>query len=754
LEKLRKGSGSLPGLRMRRIPAASLTRFIAMSEPAASTTHVPELGVFRLGEWSVRQAEGVLCSEDRSLRLEPRVMDVLACLAGESGRVVAKEELLAMVWGGAFVEEGVLSQAIHSLRKALGDDARQPRYIQTIPKRGYRLLAPVELERRATETVGETSPGPLQQSPADPGSTPISGGSRRTRLVQALAGLMVALALWIAWDRHETQRQVSGQPIRIVVLPFENLGAPEDPYFAAGLTEEITANLTLLPTVQVIPGRNALGDKGVAKPLSEIGEELKVGYVLQGKVNWLPGRQQVRVMPQLIRVADATIILASPFEGNAHSLFKAQQEISRAVISALDITLTPEQSRGVGERSTKNSEAYRAYVQGLVLKDQPFYSPPHLEKAAQSLEQAVEIDPGFAEAWAELSQVHSYLAFNTDRSSKRLEQARRAMEKAVALAPDLLSTRLAQAYFSYRCLEDYDTAFEQLNAAARVAPSFPEIFRIRGLLLRRKGKLPEAIEELKRALSLNPRIPELVWTIAETYGALRDYERADAYFERAISLAPDEPFSYEQRAIVRLAWTGNLGEGRAILEDSPVHDSPQLELAAVSFDLYERKYQQALTRLSPESVQKLSPSDHTRLAALKVIALERLGDHRGALALAEVNLRDFKLRMAQYSRHPLFRVYLAMTLAELGQKEEAIAYVEQAVQQSEHDAFSGPMVLEGQAMVEATLNRRQEAVALLSRLLRTSYRRPTSVAALRLDPVWDPLRGDPGFEALLRLHKD
>lgn len=681
-------------------------------------------------------------------------MDVLACLAGDSGRVIAKEELLAAVWGGAFVEEGVLSQAIHSLRKALGDDARQPRYIQTIPKRGYRLLPPVELEHDETEPVEEVSPGPLQQSPVNPGWTPAYRGSRRTRLIQALAGLTVALALWIAWDRHEARRQVSKEGIRIVVLPFEDLGKPEDPYFATGLTEEITANLTLLPTAQVIPGRNALGNKGVVKPLSEIGEQLKVDYVLQGKVNWLAGRQQVRVMPQLIRVADQAIILASPFEGNVHSLFKAQQEISRAVISTLDITLTPEQSRGVGERSTKNPEAYRAYVQGLVLKDQPFYSPPHLEKATQSLEQAVEIDPSFAEAWAELSQVHSYLAFNTDRSSKRLEQARWAMEKAVVLAPDLLSTRLAQAYFSYRCLEDYDAAFEHLNAAARIAPSFPEIFRIRGLLLRRKGKLPEALEELKRALSLNPRIPELVWTIAETYGALRDYERADAYFERAISLAPDEPFSYEQRALVRLSWTGNLGEARAILEDSPMHDSPQLQLAAISFDLYERKYQQALTRLSLEDTKKLSPADQTRLATFKVIALERLGDRRAALALAETNARDFKLRLAQASRHPLFRVYLAMTLAELGRKEEALAYADQAVQQSEHDAFSGPMVLEGHAMVDATLSRRREAVSLLSRLLQTSYRRSISVVLLRLDPVWDPLRGDPGFEALLRSHEN
>src|SRR5688500_4417914 len=114
-----------------------------MSQLRESATRVPQLGEFRLGDWSICQAEGTLCRGDRLTRLEPRIMDLLVYLAAEPGKVVPKEELLEVVWGGAFVEEGVLSQAIHSLRKALGDDARQPHFVQTIPKRGYLLVAPV-----------------------------------------------------------------------------------------------------------------------------------------------------------------------------------------------------------------------------------------------------------------------------------------------------------------------------------------------------------------------------------------------------------------------------------------------------------------------------------------------------------------------------------------------------------------------------------------------------------------------------------
>lgn len=731
-------------------------RLQPMDEPVETPPRVPDLGRFRLGEWSVRQAEGVLFTEDRSVHLEPRVMEVLACLAADPEGVVTKEELLAKVWGGSFVEEGALSQAIHGLRKALGDDARQPRYIQTIPKRGYRLLVPVEREREPRE-MPEPAQAPAARNPVAPVSHPLSGSRRSARLLQAAAGMVLALVLWMTWSHLEAQRRGSaardgeGKPgIRIVVLPFEDVGKPEDPYFAAGLTEEITSNLTLLPSLQVIPGRNALNEKGVARPLEEIRKDLQADYVLQGRVMWRPGGRQVRVLPQLVRTLDDSIVLATPFEGEAHSPFKAQQEISRSVLSTLDVALTPEQSRGWGERSTESPDAYRAYVQGLVEKDQPFYSPPHLERAAESFEKAVEADPDFAEAWAELSQVHSYLAFNTDRSLKRREQARRAMEKAIDLAPDLVSTRLAQAYFSYRCQEDYGAALKQLSALAGMAPNRAEVFEMRGLLLRRTGHLPEAIEDLKRASALNPRTADLIWTIAETYGALRDYERADAYFERAIALAPDEPFNYEQRAHVRLAWTGNLQEARAILEDSPVLDSPQLQLAAVTFDLYERKFQQALTRVSAENQEKLSPADRIRLDVLRVLALERLGDHPAALALARKNLSTLELRVSQYSRHPLFRVYLALTLAQLDRGQEAVVQAEEAVRQSRHELFSSYRVVEVQAMVDATLGRHREAINLLDLLLRTSYRAPISAAGLRWDPVWDPLRSDSDFEKLAR----
>lgn len=731
-----------------------------MSQPSELPPRVPDLGRFRLGDWEVNQAENTLCSGGRSVRLERRVMDVLVYLAAEPEKVISKEELLEAVWGGAFVEEGALTQSVHSLRKALGDDARQPRYIQTIPKRGYRLVAPVALE--SAPGVSEVAVE-VPSSPPSVSALPQPGQGRKRTLLRLTAFAIAAVfALGITWDYLAAKRRDPEQPraadsgMRIVVIPFENLGSPEDPYFADGLTEEITANLSLLASLQVISRMTARRYRDERRPLHEIGED-GVDYVLQGTVRWAEGgegRARVRITLQLIRVADDTQAWTNTYEEDVLDIFKVQKEISLRVIEALGLTLMPEETLALREQSTENLEAHRAYIRGLTLKNQPFYSALHLEKAARMFERAVELDPHFTEAWAELSQVHSYIAFNTDRSPKRVKQALQALDQAVALAPDRPAVLLAQAYFSYRCLGDFDAALAQVSAAERRWPHDAKVLETLGLLLRRKGKLPEGIDALQRASELDPLRGDLVWAIAETYRALRAYGQADRFFAQAISLAPDEPFFWEQRALTRLAWTGSVQEARSILEDAPVPGSPGLVPLAVQLDLYEDEYERALKRLVPERVQELPLQEQSRLAMFKVIARARLGDHGSALKMAEENRAQLEKRAILYPNEPIFRAYLAVALAQLGQGGEALEQAERAVREKRHDAFSGPRLVEIQAIVDVTLGRRREAVARLARLLTMRYRAAICTAELRLDPVWDPLRNDPGFEALLRRYEN
>lgn len=728
-----------------------------MKPPSQPTTHVPELGDFQLGPWRVLRNEGTLCLDGQSIRLEPRIMDVLVYLAAHSGRVVAKEELIEAVWGGAFVEEGALSQAVHNLRKALGDDARQPRYIQTLPKRGYRVVAEV----RETGSTGESleAPPPALDSPR-PASPALP--DRRVRFLLLALGLGMAAVLWLAWARfskpHPQSPLAPGTAsTRIAVLPFENLGKPEDAFFADGLTEEITKDLTSLSGLQVISRTSALHYKGSRMRLTEIGRELKVAYVLEGTVQWTKGPigpRRVKIIPQLIRVADDAHVWAGAFEREVEDIFEVQAEISQSVIGPLGVTLLPEEKSALRRAPTRNLEAYRAYLRGLELRDQPYYSEEHIRQAVPMFERAVELDPKFAEAWAELSQTHSYMAFNADPSPGRVEAARRALNRAAALTPDLESVRLAQAYFAYRCTGDFKAANEQLDSALRRSPNNPEILQALGFVLRRRGRLAEAIETLERSFSLDPHTVKLAWAIAETYAALREYDQADRAFARAISLAPDQPVYWEERALNRLAWTGDAGAARAVLEEAPIPDDPELIPISFQLDLYQRDYRRALARISGEGLRKVMLQAESRLAILEVIARERLGDRAGARAAAEANLAVLEARVARFPNEAFYRGYLAVALAQVGRREEALREAENAVRQNRDDAFSGPRIVELQAMADAILGRRREAVTQLARLLAIPYQCPISTADLRLNPVWDSLRGDPGFEALLQRPQD
>jgi DNA-binding winged helix-turn-helix (wHTH) protein/TolB-like protein len=713
-----------------------------------SATCIPDHGEFLLGDWRVSQTEGILAMDSLLIRLEPRVMDVLVYLATSPGRVVSKEELLDAVWNGTFVEEGVLSQAIHSLRKALGDDARNPRYIQTIPKRGYRLVAVVA-------PAGDLKPVeelPLLTVELEPERVTLEQPfvfHRQARLFLLILIVLAAAISWIAWNRFKAR------PIRIIVLPFENLGRPaeDDRFFTDGLTEEITNSLASIPPLQVISRSTAIQYRGTRKTVPEIGRELEVDYVLGGTVRWennANGYAEVRIITRLSRVSDDTHLPGPVLEQRVDDIFEVQEKISRQVIQQMNIALRQGEEQALKKRPTENLDSYRAYVRGLELRDQPFYSEEHLYLAIPLFERAVKLDPGFAEAWAELSQTHSYLAFNSDPSPVRIEQARQALERAMDIAPDLVEVRLARAYYTYRCLDDYAAAERQLLETAERFPNNAVVLESLGLVQRRRGHLSEAIESFELARNVNPREVRLPWWIGETYRAMREYARADKYLEQAVNTAPDQAVYWYERALNQLAWTGDPDLVRKLISESPVADDSTLAIAAFQLDLYQGEYERALRRLTPEVMKETAPQVAGRVAVLSVSARERLGDWSGALAAAEINRRLLQERVTRFPKDNFCRAYLAVALAQLGREAQALAQADEAVRRANGDAFSGPRIAEARAMVYARLGRASKAIAELEHLSDTQYQASISAPDLKFNPIWEPLRRKEKFMELLK----
>jgi DNA-binding winged helix-turn-helix (wHTH) protein/TolB-like protein len=708
-----------------------------MSPTREPEARLPESGEFRLNEWTVRPEEGTLSAGERSVHLEPRVMDLLVHLAGQPGRVVSKEELLEAVWEGAVVEEGALSQSIHVIRRALGDDAREPRFIQTVPKRGYRLVAEVTTLAPVSPPTVSVEPAPVPVS-----APPVLRRRGSPRRILAGLGLLVVVVLGIAWARFGTRPSP-----RIVVLPFTNFNRPDHAFFADGLTEEITKDLTALPSLQVISRTSARSYTGTRKPLPEIGKELGVDYVLEGGVLW-NGKDQVRITPRLIRVEDDVVIWSDSFDRTAGDLFDVQQEISREVLGGLGIALRPGERREPQAAPTENLDAYAAYLRGLGLKNQPFYSEKDLRRAVPVLQHAVDLDPGFAAAWAELSQVHSYLAFNSDRSPARVKMSRDALDRARALAPGLLSVRLAEAYYSYRCLDDYGLALRQLQEISKVSPNDPEVLQALGFVLRRRGRLGEALDTLSRAASLDPRTVKLLWAIAETHRARREYEEADEEYGKAIALAPDQPNFWKDRVLNRLAWTGKVEEARKVLAEAPMPDDVGLLPVRFQLDLYDRQYGKALARLAPGPLSQLAPDEQGQLSILAITARDRFGDSAGALAQARAAAAFLTDQIGRTPGEPFLRAYLALALARLGRAEEALNQMDLAIRQKRSDLFTGPRLQEMRAALYLALGRREKAIGQLDPLLSASYQMSLGPAELRLSPVWDPLRSDPRFQEM------
>lgn len=480
---------------------------------------------FRIGEsHQVEPSLNSVTGPAGAIRLEPKVMQVLVCLAENAGDVVSKERLMRSVWPDAFVGDDVLTRAISELRRVFGDDAKEPRFIQTIPKSGYRLIARVS--NGGEEIVGADDR--VIPSLAPPRSR------KRTMWVIGVTLIMLAGVLLWRWQGRVTQLS----PVMIAVLPFEHLGGdPEREYLTDGLTEEISASLGQIdPEHLNVKGRTSTKMyKRTGKSPMEIGRELGVEYVVEGSVRAESGR--LRVTSKLIRVRDQVQIWAESFDSEPGSMLELQRELSAGIARQVRLRLSPHRLTALARRHTQNAEAYDFYLRGRHFWNQ--LTPETNRRAVAAYLRATELDPGFALAWSGLADIYSVSPMNSDVAPIEVSpRAQSAIAHAVASGSGLAETQTALGTIHFWLDWDWpaaETAFRKANA---VDPSYSLAYRVLGIVLAYLGRHDEAREAMRRARELEPFAAVEHALSAHVEFAARDFKSALQFARQATALDP------------------------------------------------------------------------------------------------------------------------------------------------------------------------------------------------------------------------
>ena len=628
--------------------------------------------------------------------------------------------------------------------------------------------AVVELSERL-RAEAERSPGPRRPAAPEPAATEAvpPGGDAATEpgaLARKRGGVALAVVVaglltsgWFLFrapfGAHTAETARASK--RIVVLPFTNLGPAGQEYFADGVTEEITARLAAVGDLGVIGSTSAIAYKGTKKTILDVGRELGVAYILEGSVRWEQpshGRARVRVTPQLVSTADGTHLWAEVYDEPADEIFRVQSDIAQKVVRALDLTLLAAQRRVVEAVPTRNLEAYDAYLRGNDYQRNGT-DEGHIRAALRLYERAVELDSLFAPAYALLSrmQTRMYWAYY-DRSPDRLVRARRAVDRALELEPNLPEAHHSLGTYYWLGFQDYERALRELDIAAAGRPNQSNIFLARAVLRTREGDLRGALGDYEKARQLDPASATVAMNYGECYDRLRDFARAEALFDRAIALSPDWSYPYYWKAWLYVRWHGSTQQARQVMDEAAkvgIVDQPRLLLARVWLDILDRRYDAAL-RLSTTAGEVIEDQfqflPRVQLQA-QIYGLLQRRDVEAASYDSAQGVVSRKLR--EQPDDPRLHSALGIAYAGLGRTREAIQEGEKAVEllPVSKEAYRGYYRAVDLARIYAMVGERDAAVAQLERLL--SIPGHLTGEWLRIDPTWDPLRDHPRFQRLV-----
>jgi TolB-like protein/DNA-binding winged helix-turn-helix (wHTH) protein/Flp pilus assembly protein TadD len=598
----------------------------------------PATCVLRFDSFELDIRLGELRKRGVRLRLQGQPIQVLEALLKRAGDLVTREELRAQIWpADTFVDfDHSLHNAIARLRDALGDSATAPRYIETLPRRGYRFIGKVE-------DIGVETPilVPPKSEPLDEVPQPAQATRTRTALVLVLLVLAaIGVSFWTV--RMASHRAGPVLPLRsIAVLPLENLsGDPSQDYFVDGMTEELITDLAKVDTLRVISRTSVMHYKGTRKALPEIARELNVDGIVEGSV--MRSGNRVRITAQLLNAPSDRHLWAETYERDFGDVLKLQSEVAQAIVQQVRVQLTPQQQTRLHSARQVNPEAYDAYLKGRFYLTAQFTTAQPLNTAKSYFEESVRKDPGFALAYSGLADSYVYLAFFHQLSPQvAYRSAKEALRKALELDDSIGEAHDTLGLLRWRYEWDWDAAQQEFNRAITLAPSFSCAHEDRSIYLGFLGRRADAMAEIAKSKEMDPG-PSSAMAESATYYQLRDYERLLEASRRGVVSHPNEWVEHYSLAI------GYEGTGKL--------------LEAVS------EYQKAV---------EMSNSDQDAVASLA---------HAYAVIGQPAEARKILRDLEQKSKTVYVSPYIIATIyAGLGEKDRAFEFLEKAYQQRSLD---------------------------------------------------------------------
>ena len=578
--------------------------------------------------------------------------------------------------------------------------------------------------------------------------------NRRRNIIMLVAtGVIVsAIAGFFLLPRISSARKIDKS---IAVLPFENLSdEKENAYFADGIQDDVLTNLSKIGDLKVISRTSVMQYKGAAKNVREIGKALGVSNILEGSVR--RSGNKVRINVQLIDANSDQHIWANDYDRDLTDVFAIQSDLAHEIANALQAKLSDTEKALMERKPTENGEAYLAFVQAHDLQC-AVEDLGKLKQSEQLYARAIELDPKFALALACYSQLESWIFHTFDPTRGPRQKARALAEQALQLQPDLPEAHLAMGFSYYYGDNNYDAALKEFEIAQRGLPNESGAYLALGAIQRRQGKWAESTANLEKAASLNPKDSWPLQNLAFNYQMLRNFDAANKTIDRGLKVDPNGVGLWEVKSKLAIAEKGDLSVSEKAFQtvkSIPLNDENKLRIVGSRADVFllERKYQEALREAEslPDDLFGTAFSQHLSGKYYLIgFARKALQDEPAARA-AFLKAKD--LLEAQLKESPDaadIHIQLAKVLAYLGEKDAALAEARRASEllPESKDAFGGPEIAAGVAEVHAILGDNGRAIEILDGLL--SRPSAVTVQSLKVNPIWDSLRNDPGFQALL-----